>query len=105
MEESDIDIAVVFSKEDDEEKIFESITDISYELSKIIKKEVNVIPIFRDFRKPMLYYNAVVLGAPIFIRDRLDYVNLLMEALFQVEDFNLFGRRWRLKVASNFLGH
>lgn len=102
--ESDIDIAVLFADEGDEDEIFKRMTDISYEISLFTKKEVNVLTIFRDFRKPMLYYNAIVLGMPIFVRDKLDYTNLVVEAIFQMEDFCLFGQKWQIQVASSLLG-
>ena len=98
-ESSDVDIAVVFSETGDEDKVFEMITDITLSLMKEIRVEVNIIPIFLDFRKPMLYYNAIVLGVPVFIRDQNRYAALLNEAIFQMEDFSIFGTGWQLEVA------
>ena len=98
-ESSDVDIAVVFSETGDEDKVFEMITDITLSLMKEIRLEVNIIPIFLDFRKPMLYYNAIVLGVPVFIRDQNRYAALLNEAIFQMEDFSIFGTGWQLEVA------
>mgnify|MGYP001592746354 FL=1 len=98
-ESSDVDIAVVFSETGDEDKVFEMITDITLSLMKEIRLEVNIIPIFLDFRKPMLYYNAIVLGTPVFIRDQNRYAALLNEAIFQMEDFSIFGTGWQLEIA------
>ena len=96
---SDVDIAVVFPETDDEDKVFEKITNMTLSLMGKITVEVNIIPIFPDFRKPMLYYNAIVLGIPVFIRDQNRYAALLNEAIFQMEDFSMFGTRWHLEIA------
>ena len=102
-ESSDVDIAIVFSETDDEDMVFEKITDLTLSLMGKIKVEVNIIPIFLDFRKPMLYYNAIVLGIPVFIRDQNRYAALLNEAIFQMEDFSMFGTRWQLEIAEKNL--
>lgn len=102
-ESSDVDIAIVFSEIDAEDKVFEKITDITLSLMGKIKLEVNIIPVFLDFRKPMLYYNAMVLGIPVFIRDQNRYAALLNEAIFQMEDFSMFGTRWQLEIAEKNL--
>lgn len=102
-ESSDVDIAIAFSEIDDEDKVFEKITDITLSLMGKIKLEVNIIPVFLDFRKPMLYYNATVLGIPVFIRDRNRYAALLNEAIFQMEDFSIFGTQWQLEIAEKNL--
>lgn len=99
-EDSDIDIAVVFkNKLLSDNDLFELINDISFSLSKEIGLEVNTIPIRPDFREPMLYYNAIVLGTPVFIEDYDKYINLKNEAVFQMEDFSIFGIDWQLKIA------
>ena len=98
-EDSDVDLAVLFLAEllsDDE--IFNIITDISYNLSSKINKEVNILPIYRDFRKPMVYYNAIVLGVPVYIKDFEKYVSLKNQAIYQMEDFNIFGVQWQLEI-------
>lgn len=102
--DSDIDIAVVFSKDPyTDEEIFEDITDISVLLSRELHSEVNVIPIYRDFRKPMLYYNAIVSGIPVFFKGFNEYVDLKNEAIFQMEDFTLFGKNWQIIITKNNL--
>lgn len=104
-EDSDIDLAIVFSPEvNTEEEIFSLITDISYELGKLLGREVNVIPIYRDFRRPMLYYNAIVLAIPVFIQDEDRFLDLKMEAISQMEDFCLFGIPWQLEIAKKLIG-
>jgi len=93
--ESDIDLAILFSEGiGTEDRIFPLITDISYELEKILSKEVNIIPIYRDFRRPMLYYNAIVLGIPVFIKAKETFIDLKIEAISSMEDFSLFGIPW-----------
>ncbi len=102
-ESSDVDIAIVFSETGDEDRVFEMITDITLSLMKEIRLEINIIPVFLDFRKPMLYYNAIVLGTPVFIRDQSRYAALLNEAMFQMEDFSIFGVGWQLAIADKNL--
>src|SRR3989304_4460541 len=72
--DSDIDIAIVFSEEpSSDDESFRNITDISLSLSAEFNREANVIKIYEDFRKPMLYYNAIVSGLPVFIKDFVRY--------------------------------
>jgi len=103
-EDSDLDLAVVFSKEvHKEDEIFSLITEISYELEKDLNTEVNIISIHRDFRRPMLYYNAIVLGMPLFIKDKDNFLDLKMEAISQMEEFRIFGIPWQREVARKVL--
>jgi len=97
--ESDIDIAVVFNRDMDGDKIFKIITDISLELVDILKKETNVLYIDFDLSKPMLHYNAIVQGIPVFIRDFKSYVDIRFKAITQMEDFSIFGLRWQEEIA------
>jgi predicted nucleotidyltransferase len=102
--DSDIDLALLFSPEpstDDES--CERLTDISLSLSTELRKEVNIIQIHEDFRKPMLYYNAIVLGSPVFIKNIDRYVRLKNEALYQMEDFSIFGINWQFMAAAKNL--
>ena len=102
--DSDIDLAILFSPEpstDDES--YERLTDISLFLSTELRKEVNIIQIHEDFRKPMLYYNAIVLGSPVFIKNCDRYVRLKNEALYQMEDFGIFGTNWQYMAATKNL--
>ncbi|MDI6786374.1 MAG: nucleotidyltransferase domain-containing protein [bacterium] len=100
IKESDVDLAVLFFPElTSDYEVFEIITDISFELSIKINREVNTIPLYEDFRRPMLYYNAIVLGIPLYFREFERYVVLKNQAIAQMEDFNLFGTRWQLEIA------
>ena len=99
-EQSDIDIAVVFNTTpSSEEEVLALVTDISLAISKVIGKDVDIIPIYSDFRKPMLYYNAIVLGEPLYIKDFDRYLTYSMGALFHMEDFSMFGIRWQIERA------
>lgn len=100
--DSDLDIAVYFMPEkDSEDEEFLLITDLSFHLSQVFKKEMNIISIHGDFRKPMLYYNAIILGEPLYINNIENYISLHNEAIFQMEDFCIFGARWQLDVAKH----
>lgn len=102
--DSDVDIAVVFTDEADDDMIYRRIMDISLALSERTRRDVNVIPIFRDFRKPMLYYNALIQGVPLYLSDRGSFAKLRFEAIAQMEDFSLFGLRWQAVLARRNLG-
>ena len=98
-ENSDVDIAIVFTKENgSDDELFRYLNDMSLSLSKELGREVNSIAIQSNFNKPMLYYNAVVLGIPVFIKDSDKYLRLRNEAVFQMEDFNLFGIDWQVRI-------
>jgi predicted nucleotidyltransferase len=101
--DSDLDIAIVFDDDSDEDIIYRQIMDISLLLLEKSGRDVNVIPIYRDFRKPFLYYNAIVLGTSVYIRDISELTYLKQEALFQMEDFSIFGLEWQLKMAKKNL--
>ncbi|HUU42012.1 MAG TPA: nucleotidyltransferase domain-containing protein [Desulfatiglandales bacterium] len=102
--DSDIDIAVLF---DDEgipaDEVFERLTDITLDLIKSLSSEVNVMLICRDFRKPMLYYNAIIKGIPLFFTSRQKYIALINEALYHMEDFENFGRKWLIDLTTRNL--
>lgn len=97
--DSDIDIAAVFFKGLNDDEIFEYLTIISLLLSRKLHCEVNLLHIHSDFRYPMLYYNAIVLGIHVFFKDFSEYIDLKNEAIFQMEDFNLFCRGWQMSIA------
>jgi len=101
---SDIDLAIVFnSKIRNDDFLFELINNISYEISIQINKEVNIITINPDFPHPMLYYNAIILGVPLYINNKDNFVALKMEAVRHMEDFRIFGIAWQKEVAQNIL--
>jgi predicted nucleotidyltransferase len=102
--DSDVDVAVIFCEEDLlEEEVFDRLTEIAISIGGQIKQEVNIMEVRRNFKKPMLYYNAIVLGLPIFIRSFIKYVDLKNEAIRQMEDFSLFGLSWQIEVAKKNL--
>ncbi|OGQ44149.1 MAG: hypothetical protein A3A85_02480 [Deltaproteobacteria bacterium RIFCSPLOWO2_01_FULL_42_9] len=91
-------MAVLFNHEMSEEKIFSSMNTISLELTDILKREVNVLYIDKDLSRPMLHYNAIVKGIPVFMRDFTRYVDLRLKAISQMEDFSIFGTKWQSDV-------
>ncbi len=98
--DSDVDIAILFREEQDrEENVFSTMTAVSLFLSTELKAEVNVIPLYRDFRKPYLYYNAIVKGILLYTTDYKSYVALRAAAVDQMEDYDLFGKRWQMELA------
>lgn len=98
--ESDIDIAVLFEDEGmSEDEIFEQLNGITLNLTKILSSEVNVILIRTDFGKPMLYYNIIIKGIPVFFKDHWKFIRLINEALYHMEDFETFGRKWQMDLA------
>ena len=103
--DSDIDLAILFSEDfDSKEYAFSLVTDISYRLQKILNREVNIISIYRDFRQPMLYYNAIVSGMPVFIKDEDRFLSLKLDAISQMEDFRILGIPWQMEIAGQVLG-
>jgi predicted nucleotidyltransferase len=99
-EDSDVDIAILFSDSDSSDnETFDSITDISLRLTEKLCLEASVLVLDRDFKHPMLYYNAIVHGIPVFVRHSDTYHSLILEAIYQMEDFSLFGTDWQLKIA------
>ena len=98
--ESDVDVAVVLRPEPPgEQEAFDLVTEVSLRLCQALGRDVDVTPIYWDFRKPMLYYNAVALGAPLYVRDFDRCVSLKMAAISQMEDFSIFGVPWQRELA------
>jgi len=98
--DSDVDLAIVFEDEEmSKEQIFDRMNDLTLTLTEILDGEVNLIPIDRDFSRPMLYYNAIVKGIPLFMADPRYYAKLVNEAIYQMEDFEMFGRSWQIGLA------
>jgi len=103
-EESDIDIAVFFSQRPiSDDELFTAINDISLSSSKHLGRDVNIVVLRPDFREPMLYYNAIILGIPLFVKNAETYINLKNEAIYHMEDFSLFGIDWQLRNAKKNL--
>jgi predicted nucleotidyltransferase len=102
--DSDVDIAVIFSDEpSSEDESFETITALSLSLSDALGREVSVIQVYKDFRKPMLYYNAVILGLPVYIREKNEYIRIKNDALYHMEDYSIFGLDWKYQLAAKNL--
>ena len=51
----------------------------------------------------MLYYNAIILGIPLFVKDYDTFLSLKLEAIYQAEDFELFGVRWQQEIAKRLI--
>lgn len=98
-ESSDVDIAILFLDGLKEEEKFNLVVEISYILEKKIKKEVNIISLSKDFPDPCFYYDVIVLGKVLFYRKFDDYVKFKLEALYQFEDFQIFGIEWKKELA------
>ena len=102
---SDVDIALVLNEKIvSEQEIFSIITSVSCDIEKILNREINVLNICRDFRKPMLYYNAIISGIPVFVKDAVMLSNLQLEAISQMEDFSIWGVGWQLENARMTVG-
>lgn len=102
---SDIDIAVIFNDSDlTEDIIFDRITEISCFLSGETGIDVDIIVIDMDFSRPMLFYNAIVLGTPLLITNYIEYLKLRNEAIYYMEDFKIFGLNWQRVLIEKNLG-
>jgi len=101
--DSDLDIAVVFNREMDRDRIFDIITTISLELTNHLTIETNILYIDREFSKPMLYYNAIVHGIPVFVKSFTRYVDTRLHAIHQMEDFSIFGTKWQSEIVERRL--
>ncbi len=91
--EPDVDVAILFRDEGPADTLFERATTISLELARKTGVEADVLVLDKDLSRPMLHYNAVVQGIPVYMRDFTRAVDLRMRALIQAEDFALFGKR------------
>ena len=102
--DSDVDIAVIFLDEpSSDDESFEKITDMSLSLSEELGRDVNVLQVYKDFRKPMLYYNAIMLGLPVYIQEQDKYIRIKNDALYHMEDYSIFGIGWQYEVATKNL--
>ena len=103
--DSDIDIGVVFHEKGlSDEYIFSVINEISLDLLQKLNIDIDVVPVYKDFRKPMLYYNIIVQGKPIYIEDCDKYISIKNEAMIQMEDFSLFGKKWQYDISKQRIG-
>lgn len=97
-EESDIDVAVLFNQLMSEDRTFDIVNDIALELTNVLKRETNVLYVDNELSKPMLHYNVIVHGVPVFMKDFSEYVDIRLKVIFQMEDFNIFGTKWQSEV-------
>ena len=97
--DSDVDIAVHFLETFlSEEDSFTRICDLSLRLIEGLDLDVNVIQIRESFDRPMLYYNAIVLGIPVYVKDHEKYIRIKNEAIYQMEDYSIFGLGWQNEI-------
>jgi predicted nucleotidyltransferase len=102
--ESDVDLAVLFQDPElPEEEAFDRIIAMEAALSARLQREVAILQLHLDFRKPLLYYNAIIHGEPLYISNFDRYIDLKNEALFQMEDYSLFGVPWQMELAEKSL--
>lgn len=97
-DDSDVDIALLFTHEKSEAEVFDIINSVTLELTDILKKETNLLCIDRDLNKPLLHYNAIIYGIPIFMRDFTGYVDIKLKAIHRMEDFSIFGTKWQAEI-------
>ena len=97
---SDIDIAIALHEYPGSDKsvVFDIISNLSYDLNKIFAKEISVLFIDKEFSKPMLFYNAIIHGVPLYIFDKEKYISFVLRALNEMEDFKIFGEKWQLEI-------
>ncbi len=98
MNESDIDVAVLSNHNLNADTAFNLVSDISLKLTDILKHETNVLYIDNELSKPMLHYNAIVHGVPVFIKDFTRFVDIRLKAISQMEDFSIFGIKWQAEI-------
>lgn len=51
----------------------------------------------------MLYYNAIIYGIPIYVKNNELLIDLRLEVIRQMEDFKIFGIPWQREVALKLL--
>ncbi len=97
--DSDADVAIVFEPSVSRRSIAETSCQLATKLSIVAHREVAVLVIQPDTWKPMLYYNAIVLGKPLFVRDRISCFKLRHRAIGEAEEFGRIGVGWQLRAA------
>ena len=102
--DSDVDIAVFFEERKvDEEEKRALVRKITASLEEKIKREVSVLIIDPALSKPMIYYNALVAGIPLYVSDTSLLHHLRMDAIHQMEDFSSRGLKWQMELAGKYL--
>ncbi len=98
--DSDVDIAVLFENQNlSDDEMFGRLDVLTMRLGETLFSEVTVIPLYRDFRRPALYYNAIIKGIPVYVKDPMEHARLANDALYHMEDFEMFGTQWQLAIA------
>lgn len=46
---------------------------------------------------------AQIFGTPLFVKDYDRFLSLKLEAIYQAEDFELFGVRWQQEIAERLI--
>lgn len=101
--DSDVDVAVMFQRELSDDEAFDVTTEMSVDLTMLSKLETNVLYIDRELSKPMLHYNAIVQGVPVYMSSFTRYADVRNYAMFQMEDFSIFGLKWQQEVVEKQL--
>ncbi len=102
-EDSDVDIAVYFDRALEEEERRKRVRKITAELEERIGREISVLDLREDFPQPMVYYNAIVSGEPVYVRDLSLLHHLRMDTIHMMEDFSSRGLRWQMEIAGKYL--
>ncbi|MFZ3114432.1 MAG: nucleotidyltransferase domain-containing protein [Syntrophales bacterium] len=97
--DSDVDVAVLFEDEPDDDAAYRRLMEMSLRLSDLTGREVNILLIDSGFSKPMLYYNAIVQGVPVYRKREEDIIRLRKRAIDEMEDFSVFGLHWQAEIA------
>jgi len=101
--DSDVDVAVLFEDDPDDDAAYRRLMEMSLGLSDVTSLEVNLLRIDSGFSKPMLYYNAIVQGVPVYRKRDGDIVRLRKRAIDEMEDFSIFGLQWQAEIAKRNL--
>ena len=97
--DSDVDVALLFSGETDLRVLFDRTNEIAVELARISRARIDMIVLDPDLSRPMLAYNCIVRGIPLYLRDPARLAALRNEAIRQMEDFRIFGVAWQIEAA------
>ena len=97
--DSDVDVALLFSDETDPRALFDRTNEITVELGRVSRARIDMIVLDPDFSRPMLAYNCIVRGIPLYLRHPARLAVLRNEAIRQMEDFRLFGVAWQIEAA------
>lgn len=98
-DESDIDVAILFDSVSGRDA-FDLVSGLETELTIILKRDTEILVLDREKVRPLLFFNAVVHGIPVYFRDFTRLVDLKNEALGLKEDWELFGTSWQADLAA-----